>query len=182
MANSLQDQLRKSGLVSSQKAKQSRAEKRKKSKQSRSGVADEEAARRDALAKEQAAKVERDRELNLQRKAEAEAKSIAAQVRQIAEINAVDRGDGASSYNYTQNGKIRTAHVSEAVRNALVAGQLAIVAADAETEIVPAGAARKIADRMPEAVLLLNESAAGSGTVDEDDPYADFQVPDDLMW
>lgn len=182
MANSLQDQLRKSGLVSSQKAKQSRAEKRKKNKQSRSGVADDEVARREAMAREQAAKAEHDRELNRQRKAEAEAKSVAAQVKQIAHMNTVDRGDEGVGYNYTRDGKIRTLHVSEAIRDALVAGKLAVVAAETDSVIVPAGAARKIADRMPEAIIVLNEATSETGGSDDDDPYAEFQVPDDLMW
>ena len=45
-------------------------------------------------------------------------------------------------------------------------------------EIVPAPVAEKIAGRDADAVLHLNQEAE----TDEDDPYADFQVPDDLTW
>ncbi|NIA15350.1 MAG: DUF2058 family protein, partial [Nitrospiraceae bacterium] len=43
--------------------------------------------------------------------------------------------------------------------------------------VVPGRVAEKILDRVPEAVLVLNDPVDADG--DEDDPYA---VPDDLMW
>ena len=39
--------------------------------------------------------------------------------------------------------------------------------------------ADKIAERNPNMVVRVNKSAA---VVEEDDPYAAFQIPDDLMW
>jgi uncharacterized protein YaiL (DUF2058 family) len=31
-------------------------------------------------------------------------------------------------------------------------------------------------------VMLSEHSSVGTDQVDEDDPYADFKIPDDLMW
>ena len=45
---------------------------------------------------------------------------------------------------------------------------------------MPAPVARKIAERDAAAVIELNDSNKSASA--EDDPYADYQVPDDLIW
>jgi hypothetical protein len=60
-----------------------------------------------------------------------------------------------------------------------VDGRLAVVRQDAFYELVPADIAERVRTRDPSLVLVWNQP---SQTPDEDDPYADFQVPDDLMW
>jgi hypothetical protein len=40
--------------------------------------------------------------------------------------------------------------------------------------------ARKIAERDPETVIELNRQDDSSSA--EDDPYADYKIPDDLTW
>lgn len=47
-------------------------------------------------------------------------------------------------------------------------------------ELIPRDAALKIKERDPQRIILLNEPK--SQDVDPDDPYAAYQVPDDLMW
>ena len=54
-----------------------------------------------------------------------------------------------------------------------------IVCQGGTTELVPRVIADKIAERDPSLVVRVNKT--GTGTA-EDDPYAAFQVPDDLMW
>ena len=46
-------------------------------------------------------------------------------------------------------------------------------------EIIPREAAEKIEQRDPRRILLLNTA---TNEVEADDPYADYQIPDDLMW
>ena len=183
MAKSLQDQLRKAGLVSDQKARQTRADKRKKNKQVRSGVADDEAARRAELTAATKLKAERDRELNRERQAELEARAITAQVTQMIEMNIVERGDDDASYSYEHDGRIKTFALGVKERTALTQGRLALALHESSAVLVPAGAARKIADRDTARILVLNDgTSATDDTTAEDDPYADFKVPDDLMW
>ena len=66
----------------------------------------------------------------------------------------------------------------------LTSGHLAIVLTGATTgnqfEIVAAQVARKIAERDAQSVVMLNESDATDAL--EDDPYAAYQIPDDLTW
>ncbi|WP_145600468.1 DUF2058 family protein, partial [Yersinia frederiksenii] len=46
--------------------------------------------------------------------------------------------------------------------------------------IIPASVADKIAQRDANSIVL--NSALSQKEQDEEDPYADFKVPDDLMW
>ncbi|EKN6178189.1 DUF2058 family protein, partial [Yersinia enterocolitica] len=68
----------------------------------------------------------------------------------------------------------------------LISGRLAIarVVADnngeSEYAIIPASVADKIAQRDANSIVL--NSALSQEEQDEEDPYADFKVPDDLMW
>jgi len=60
-----------------------------------------------------------------------------------------------------------------------VAGRLVIVVLNGVAELVPRVIADKIAERDATLVVRVNKSAT---VAEEDDPYAAFQIPDDLMW
>lgn len=176
---SLQDQLLKAGLVDSKKAKQVDKEKRKQkkvAKKSAQPVVDETKA---AAEKARAEKVARDRALNAEREAGAQRKAIAAQIRQMVDGNKQPKGDGDIAYNFTFDRRIKTIHVTEKIRDHLAHGRLVIVAQDDRFELVPRVIADKIAERDAAMVVPPPEQ---SGEPDEDDPYAEFQIPDDLMW
>ena len=55
---------------------------------------------------------------------------------------------------------------------------LVVVNCNGEFELVPAEIAEKIRQRNPSLVIDLPDEQSAS----EDDPYADYQVPDDLVW
>ena len=48
-------------------------------------------------------------------------------------------------------------------------------------EVVPEPVARKIMERDEAAVVVLHERQQ-QAEQDEDDPYAGYEIPDDLMW
>ena len=179
MGNSIQDQLMKSGLANKKQEVRARKAKNTREKMERKGheVVDEakELARR-----AEAAKVARDRELNRARDEEAERRAVAAQIRQIVEMNRLpERGD--VEFRFTEGTVIRTLMVREPQRRALVSGALAIVSLDGRHDIVPRKVADKIAERDAAAVVLRNERTAESEAA-PDDEYAGYEVPDDLMW
>jgi uncharacterized protein YaiL (DUF2058 family) len=176
---SLQEQLLKAGLVDKKKAKAVTQEKSKQHKiELRTGVQSENAARQAAL-DAQRQQAERARELNAQRDAAAAQKAVAAQIAQMVQQNRQDKGRGDIPYNFTIGTKIERLHVSEKVRDHLVAGRLAIVAHGGGFELVPRTIADKIAERAPESVVRVNKT---NDPVDADDPYADFKIPDDFTW
>ncbi|WP_428623544.1 DUF2058 domain-containing protein [Sedimenticola sp.] len=179
MGISLQDQLLKAGLVDKKKASEVRKEKQKQAKQQRKGQAqsvDQAKLAAQAARREQA---ERDRQLNLQRKAEADKRALQAQIRQLIEMNQVSVEGGELPYSFTDGNKIKKLYVTEQVQSRLSRGQLAIARFDDRYAVVPIGVAEKIAQRDSLTIVLKNDPVSES---DEDDPYADFQVPDDLMW
>ncbi|MES2349784.1 MAG: DUF2058 domain-containing protein [Pseudomonadota bacterium] len=177
---SLQEQLLKAGLVAKNKVKVANQEKSKQKKEERrTGMQSVDEAK---LAAQEAQRklAERNRELNAQRDAAAQQKAIVAQIAQMVQQNRQSKGNnGDIAYNYTHGSKIERMFVSAAVREHLVAGRLVIVVLNGVAELVPRVIADKIAERDPALVVRVNKS---SSVVEEDDPYAAFQIPDDLMW
>jgi uncharacterized protein YaiL (DUF2058 family) len=179
MANSFGDQFLKAGLVNKtqlNKAKKSKSKRQKQKNKQKIEVVDEAAvAARQAAAE----KVARDRELNRQQKEEAERKAVHAQVRQLIELNRLARDDGEVAYHFQDGTAIRKIFVSEEVHDKLGRGLLAIVRFDDRYEVIPSVVAEKIMLREKSCIISNATTQLESG---EDDPYADYKVPDDLMW
>ncbi len=176
---SLQEQFLKAGLVDKTKAKLANQDKSKQKKvERRTGTQSVDEARLAAL-ETQRKNAERARELNAQRDAAATQKAIVAQIAQMVQKNRQSKGAGDIAYNFTHGSKIERIYVSAAVQAHLVAGRLVIVCQGGAVELVPRVIADKIAERDASLVVRVNKTAA---VVEEDDPYAAFQIPDDLMW
>ena len=77
--------------------------------------------------------------------------------------------------------------VNELLRRQLAAGSLVIVRLGEGFELVPRAAADKIRERDASAIVLDNGKVRGNaepstGNAEDDAYYAQFQVPDDLIW
>ncbi|MEY3880326.1 MAG: hypothetical protein RIQ94_1121 [Pseudomonadota bacterium] len=161
---SLQEQLLKSGLVSSALAKSAKSDKHKQTQQQRKNnitVVDEA---KELVKKAQSEKVERDRELNQLKTQQEEQKHLIAQVKQLIELNRLPKDADGVAYHFNDKNKVKTLYVSEAMRIQIIAGKLAVVKYGESYEVVSAEVAKKISLRT------------------EDDPYANYQIPDDLVW
>jgi len=180
---SLQDQLLKAGLADKASAKQARADKRKKQKQKnkqKQPVVDEA-----TIAAQQAAeeKKARSRELNQLQQQEREKRSIIAQVRQLITVNKQPR-NGETLLNFTHDNVVKRLYVSEEMHKQVTKGRLAVVLLDDAYELVPAPVADKIAQRDEASVIYradLDKSGADGKDEEEDDWYADYEIPDDLI-
>lgn len=176
---SLQDQFLKAGLVGKKEVKQLNQEKSKQKKiERRTGTQSVDEARL-AAQETQRKNAERARELNIQRDAAAMQKAILAQIVQMVQKNRQSKGNSDIAYNFTHGTKIERIYVSAAVQAHLIAGRLVIVCMDGNVELVPRVIADKIAERDASLVVRVNKS---SNEVEEDDPYAAYKIPDDLMW
>jgi uncharacterized protein YaiL (DUF2058 family) len=177
MADSLQDQLRKAGLVNEKKLKkakrQQHAVEMERKAQGGANTAQQEAQRA------RAAKAAHDRELNAQRDAAATARAIAAQVKQLIETSRQSRDGGNVAFNFVDGTRVTKILVTPTHQNHLAGGRLAIVRYGTGYELVPRQVADKIAQRDPAAVLFCNDAPAAPAA---DDPYAKYQIPDDLDW
>ncbi len=181
MANSLQDQLRNSGLASAKQARNASAEKRKEKRRQRAGLPDEDAARRAAIEQQNAEKAARDRELNAARDAESRAKALAVQIRELIALNRIDdHGPDPIRHHFEADGRVQRLYMSDEAHRALVAARLAIVRDGDGFALVPVAVADKIAERDASAVVVRNDTT--NETPDEVDPYAEYKIPDVLMW
>ncbi|ESQ16001.1 MAG TPA: DUF2058 domain-containing protein [Chromatiaceae bacterium] len=173
MGNSLQDQLLKAGLVSQQQAKQTRSKKRKNKRAS----GGDDAASRQEAAKAAALKRKRDRELNRERDEEAKRKAELVALWQLIRDNRISRDGGDVAYNFSDGKALKRLYVNAEQHAGLVDGTLAIVRQDDFYALVSSQLVERIAAYDPSLILVHNTPGD-----DADDEYADFKVPDDLMW
>ena len=181
---SLQEQLLKAGLTTKQKTRQANADKRKKNKQKRSGVQHEASLQEQVkteLATKQAEKAAKDAALNAEKKQQLAAKEQHLRIKQILEHHQLKNINGESEYNYTFNKLIKKLFVDEITHKALVNGRLALCGWDDISYVVTAETAAKLAE-LDACVILVQNDKVISGEVEVNDPYADYQIPDDLMW
>ncbi|MBU9818470.1 DUF2058 domain-containing protein [Rahnella sp. Lac-M11] len=174
----LQEQLLKAGLVTSKKMDKVQRTAKKSRVQSREARA--------AVEENKKAQLERDKQLNEQQKQAALSKEHKAQVKQLIEMNRIDISKGDIGFNFTDNNLIKKVFVDKTTQAQLISGRLAIARLVTESNgesqyaIIPASVADKIAQRDASSIVL--NSTLSQEEQDEEDPYADFKVPDDLMW
>lgn len=176
---SLAEQFLKAGLVNKNKVKVVNQDKNQQKKiERRTGTQSVDEVRLAAL-ETQRRNAERARELNAQRDAAATKKAIVAQIAQMVQQNRQSKGAGDIAYNFTRDNKIERLYVSAAVQAHLMAGRLVIVCLAGTTELLPRVIADKIAERDASLVVRVNKASVET---EADDPYANFKIPDDLMW
>lgn len=175
MAISLQDQLLKAGVASKQQANKAKAQKRKSKKQAQPTQSESE-----RLAQQRADKQQHDRLLNQQKAAEQAQRADQAAARQIIlQYQLALDQDAPIRYSFVDGKQIKYLYVTGAQQNQLARSQLVICKLDQRYTILPASAAEKVAQRQPEWVL---HNQASSSKTEDDDYYAQFTIPDDLMW
>ena len=179
-ANPLQEQLLKAGLVKKSKV----AEVAREQAKARIGKAAPTAGDIEREAQRaRAEKAERDRALEAERKAAARISELRAQARQIIRDKQVPR-TGESEYRFTADGAIRTLLVDDDIRRKLATGALVIASAGEGYALLPRAAADKVRER--DAALIVLDHGQGTeaeAPASEDDAYyAQFKVPDDLVW
>ena len=179
MSLSLRDQLLKAGLVNEKQAKQAGKQKQKQQRLEKKGQIEVDDSQQQAALQAKAEKVARDQELNRQQQEKAEQKARAAQIKQLIEVSRLPKLTTEDYYNFVDDKKVKRLSVNALMRNKLSSGSLAIVRHGGGYEVIPREAALKIQERDAQRVVLLNTPTEAP---DADDPYAAYQIPDDLMW
>lgn len=183
MAKSLQDQLLSAGLINHAKAKTIKTNKRKQTTTQRKNNIVTEDKIQQRLKQTKIEQTEKDRLLNLQKQQQAEKKAITAQIKQLIDLKKIPQEKEGEAYNFSDGSKVKKIYINAEIRMQIANGRLAIVKIENRYEIVTAGVAHKILQRDKQCVLLLNDhKACGDNKLDKKDAYADYQVPDDLMW
>lgn len=175
--NALQAQLLKAGLVDNKKAKkltkQVQHEQRTGQNDDAALKAEIDRAKQEKLAKDQA--------LNLEKQKILEEKALKASIIQMIKQHKVKDIAGDVTYQFIDEGKIKKVYLSQQVYNALVAGSLVIAKDQDSYAYLPKALADKIDQKM-QGFILVNNNEKNDQTTDEDDPYAAYVIPDDLMW
>ncbi len=180
--NALQEQLLQAGLAKKSKIAEA-ARDQAKSRLGKTPSAAAEIQREAERAREE--KVERDRALAAERNAEARTKALRAQARQILLDKRIPT-QGDIPYRFSVDGALRSLLVDEAQRRQLANGQLVVARLDESFALLPRIAADKVRERAPEWIVLDHRNALSAPSTaesaDEDAYYAQFKVPDDLIW
>ena len=181
MGNPFQDQLLKAGVVTKQQVKKAQSATKKKKKEQRSKkekVVDEGKLKAQQLAKE---KAERDKALNQKKEDQAKQKALSAQIDQLITENLIKRDETCDIiYNFEHRKKVNRIYLNADMKQRVIDGKLGIARIEGRYELIPKLIAEKIQQRNDKRVILFDNTE--NQEVDEDDPYAEFQVPDDLMW
>ena len=175
--NALQAQLLKAGLVDNKKAK-------KLSKQAvheqRTGQSDE-AELKAKIAQDQQEKLEKDQALDLEKKRLLQGKELKAAIIQMINQHKIRNIDGEVSYQFIDESKVKKIYLNQQIYNALVSGSLVVAKESDSYAILPKALADRINDKM-EGFIIVNNSEKNEQITDEEDPYAAYVIPDDLMW
>ncbi len=180
MSNALQEQLLKAGLVSKQQVKKVNHEKTRNRKQQRNrkttSIDKNQLQRQQAAAK----KIKRDRELNLRKEQQAKNKAISAEINQLIKTSLIPRDENCEIiYHFEHRNKVQRIYINEDMRQQLIRGKLGIARIEGRYELVPLTIAEKIKQRNEKRIVMIDIKEPA---IDADDPYASYQVPDDLMW
>jgi hypothetical protein len=180
MTLSLREQLLAAGLGTKKQAKHAEHQERQqqhKERHKEKPTAQQERER--AVQQAQAAKIARDQELMRQRQVAAEQRERAAQLKQLVEQHRLPKPESEEYFNFIHRDKVRRIPVDATLRERIMKGEITIVRCEGKYELIPPDAAAKIRERNERAIVALPKE---DSKPDENDPYKDFVVPDDLKW
>jgi uncharacterized protein YaiL (DUF2058 family) len=182
MKGSLQDQLLKAGLADKSSAKQARADKRKRQKQNKkaeSSVSEAQLAAQQVMLEKQ----EKDKQLNQQQQQEREKKALIAQIKQLIDVNKQPVKKGDTVLNFTDNNVVKRMYVTEKLHKQVIDARLAVAKYMDDYALVPVPIADKIIQRDESFIVYrADDRPENQEKSEEDDWYADYEIPDDLMW
>jgi hypothetical protein len=185
MAESLQEQLLKMGVVNKKNVKQSQHQKRQednKARKAKKAGQSSQATKKDvqAFVKANREKQKRDLELNKARDQKLANTALQAEVKQMMEPHLIELKPTAEvPYHFTHGKAVKKLYIDAEQQQKLTSGQLAIGYLQDRYYLIPDVIAQKIELRSPDSVIRISPEVK---MVEDNDPYADYEIPDDLMW
>ena len=175
--NALQAQLLKAGLVDNKKAKKLSKQAQHEQRTGQSNEAELKAHieqnQKEKQAKDQISDQEKQRVLN--------EKALKAAIIQMITQHKIKDTDGESSYQFIDDAKIKKVYINQQIYNALVSGSLVVAKDHDRYAFLPKALAERINDKM-QGFIIVNNSEKNEQVTEEEDPYAAYVIPDDLMW
>ena len=110
-------------------------------------------------------------------------KELKAAIMQMIQQHKIRDTDGEISYQFIDESKIKKVYLNQQIYNALVAGSLVIAKDNESYAFLPKALAERINAKMEGFIIVdVNNAETNDATTDEEDPYAAYVIPDDLMW
>ncbi|AGH80941.1 hypothetical protein PCNPT3_04995 [Psychromonas sp. CNPT3] len=178
---SLQEQLMKSGLINKQKAKQAQTEKRRKAKQKKKKGTVQVSELQVSLEQQKEQQKNQDLEKNRQQQADLDARAAHGKLIQMIAQHCEKNYQGELDYHFTYQNKVKRIAINNSTQQALINGALAICVLNDAFYLIHKEAAETLREIDSSVLVSLHEKIEAS-QLDEDDPYAEFAVPDDLIW
>ena len=101
---------------------------------------------------------------------------------QMIQHHKIQQTEGDVVYQFIDENKIKKVYLSQPIYNALVSGSLMIAKDQDRYAYLPKALAEKIDQKMQGFILINQQTEQNNQTTDEEDPYAAYVIPDDLMW
>ncbi|TXJ08925.1 MAG: DUF2058 domain-containing protein [Acinetobacter sp.] len=176
--NALQAQLLKAGLVDAKQAKKAG----KQVQHAKKTGQDQHAELQAELAKAQQEKQTKDQQLNQAKQQQLEEKTLKANIIQMIKQYRIEQTSGDIAYQFIDDNKIKKLYVNQSIYNAIVAGSLMIARLELDAyAFIPQALAERIEQKM-QGYIIGMQKQQDDQTTDEEDPYAAYVIPDDLMW
>lgn len=174
--NALQAQLLKAGLVDSKKAK-------KLSKQTqhakRTGDSEDIEIKK-SVAEAQAKKIEKDQKLNQEKQRILEQKMLKANIVQMIKQHQIPETQGEVTYQFVDDSKVKKIYITQKFYDQIVAGHVVIARLEEDYALLPRPLADRINAKLEGFIVVSNDKSEDA--LADDDPYAAYAIPDDLMW
>lgn len=176
--NALQAQLLKAGLVDAKQAKKAN----KQTQHAKKLGQDTQQELKAELEKAKLEKQAKDNELNLVKQQALEEKTLRGNIIQMIKQYRIEQIDGDITYQFIDENKIKKLYMNQQIYNAVVAGSLVIAKQEQDIyALIPKELANKIEAKM-QGYIIGMQTQEQDQTTDEEDPYAAYVIPDDLMW
>jgi uncharacterized protein YaiL (DUF2058 family) len=106
-----------------------------------------------------------------------------AQIKQLIALNQHPINNGDVAINFTDDNKVKRIFVNEQTRTHITNGKLAIATFEDAYALVPIQIADKIEQRDKTTIVYRADIIDSDQTTsEEDDWYAEYEIPDDLTW
>ncbi|PKH01484.1 DUF2058 domain-containing protein [Psychromonas sp. MB-3u-54] len=178
---SLQEQLMKSGLINKQKAQQVQTDKRRKAKQKKKKGSVEVSDMQISLNDQKQQNKQQDLDKNKATQAELALRAAHGKLIQMIAQHCEKNYQGEIDYHFTYSNKVKRIAVDSKTQKGLIRGELAICVLNEAFYLINKEAAAILAEIDPSVLVALHDKQEPLAAP-EDDPYADFAIPDDLIW
>jgi len=180
MGDSLQEQLIKAGLISTQRADKLNQQPKKQPKQKKAArQINKKPALDPTIMAQQEKKAAQDKALNAAKEQQAAQKALKAEIRDLVLAHQIKIENGTETYYFQHINRAKRILVTKEQHEQLSKGLLAISVLDKNNYLLPIEIGKKILERAPQYAIYV---ASQEERPNENDPYANFQVPDDLRW